>query len=387
MYLPCVGYMACRNARLPSGWALPRARWKNIWRGDFCLCWIRSGMAEMTPLRRLALDQEKSDWPRAMTAKTAHQIDAEAADWAARLDRGPLSAEDEAALQGWLDGDTRALGAFGRMRALALSSERARALGPDFDPASFEPAAYVPRRRIMQVGGAIAAAALISAGGAWQVLRHRGRFITGKGETKVVALQDGSVVTLNTASEIQVSYSDTVRAVELVRGEALFDVAKNKSRPFVVAAGDTSVRVVGTSFSVRRIDTAPVQVLVREGTVEVFKPAQDTKPVRISANSMAVAQADNMQAIATMPLPAAQLHRQMAWQNGQIAFEGETLARAAEEFSRYSDTRIVIEDSGLAKEEIAGLFKATDPVGFAQTIAISLNAHAKIEEGEVRITR
>jgi transmembrane sensor len=344
-------------------------------------------MAEMTPLRRLALDQEKSDWPRAMTAKTAHQIDAEAADWAARLDRGPLSAEDEAALQGWLDGDTRTLGAFGRMRALALSSERARALGPDFDPASFEPAAYVPRRRIMQVGGAIAAAALISAGGAWQVLRHRGRFITGKGETKVVALQDGSVVTLNTASEIQVSYSDTLRAVELVRGEALFDVAKNKARPFVVAAGDTSVRVVGTSFSVRRIDTAPVQVLVREGTVEVFKPAQDTKPVRISANSMAVAQADNMQAIATMPLPAAQLHRQMAWQNGQIAFEGETLARAAEEFSRYSDTRIVIEDSGLAKEEIAGLFKATDPVGFAQTIAISLNAHAKIEEGEVRITR
>jgi transmembrane sensor len=322
-----------------------------------------------------------------MTAKTAHQIDAEAADWAARLDRGPLSAEDEAALQGWLDGDTRTLGAFGRMRALALSSERARALGPDFDPASFEPAAYVPRRRIMQVGGAIAAAALISAGGAWQVLRHRGRFITGKGETKVVALQDGSVVTLNTASEIQVSYSDTLRAVELVRGEALFDVAKNKARPFVVAAGDTSVRVVGTSFSVRRIDTAPVQVLVREGTVEVFKPAQDTKPVRISANSMAVAQADNMQAIATMPLPAAQLHRQMAWQNGQIAFEGETLARAAEEFSRYSDTRIVIEDSGLAKEEIAGLFKATDPVGFAQTIAISLNAHAKIEEGEVRITR
>jgi len=239
----------------------------------------------------------------------------------------------------------------------------------------------------MQVGAGLAAAALIGAGGAWQFLGHRGRFITGKGETKVVALQDGSVVTLNTASEIQVSYSDTVRAVELVRGEALFDVAKNKARPFVVAAGDTSVRVVGTSFSVRRIDTAPVQVLVREGTVEVFKPAQDTKPIRISANSMAVAPADSMQAIAAMPIPAAQLHRQMAWQNGQIAFEGETLARAAEEFSRYSDTRIVIEDSGLAKEEIAGLFKATDPVGFAQTIAISLNAHAKIEEGEVRITR
>ena len=63
------------------------------------------------------------------------------------------------------------------------------------------------------------------------------------------------------------------------------------------------------------------------------------------------------------------------------------MAQAAEEFSRYSDTRIVIDDPGWRKEEIAGLFKATDPVGFAQTIAISLNAHAKIGEGEVRITR
>src|ERR1700759_1904466 len=100
-------------------------------------------MAEMTALRRLALDQEKQDWPRVRAVKTAHQIDAEAADWAARLDRGPLSAEDEAALQGWLDGDARALGAFGRMRALALSSERARARGPDFDPAACEPATDV----------------------------------------------------------------------------------------------------------------------------------------------------------------------------------------------------------------------------------------------------
>lgn len=327
-----------------------------------------------------------------MAAKTAHQIDAEAADWAARLDRGPLSADEETALQGWLDGDPRALGAFARVRALALASERARALGPDFDPASFEAAAdldskHIPRRRIVQAGGAIAAVALIGAGGAWQFLRHRGRFITGKGETKVVALQDGSVVTLNTASEIQVRYSKAVRAVELVHGEALFDVAKNKARPFVVAAGDTNVRVVGTSFSVRRIDTAPIQVLVREGVVEVFKPAQGARPVRISANSMAVAPADDASTIAAMPIPAAQVHRQMAWQSGEIAFEGETLAQAAEEFSRYSDTKIVIEDSGLAKEEIAGLFKATDPVGFAQTIAISLNAHAKIEEGEVRITR
>jgi transmembrane sensor len=323
-----------------------------------------------------------------MPKKTAHQIDAEAADWAARLDRGPLSAEQDAQFQDWLGQDMRCLGAFGRIRALVLGTERARALGPDFDPAAFQPASAFGRRRVLQAGGAIAACALLGSGGAWQLLRLRGRFSTAKGETKVVALKDGSVVTLNTDSEVQVRYSDELRSVELIRGEALFDVAKNQVRPFVVAAGDTSVRVVGTSFSVRRLEAAPVQVLVREGVVDVFKPsARGAHSVRITANTMAVAQADTAAAIAAMPVPVAQLHRQMAWQKGQIAFEGETLAQAAAEFSRYSDTRIIIDDPALAREEIAGLFKASDPVGFAQTIAISLNAHARIGEGEVRLAR
>jgi transmembrane sensor len=321
-----------------------------------------------------------------MSRRTAHQIDAEAADWTARIDRGPLSPEQEQVFQAWLDGDVRCVGAFCRMRALALSTERARALGPDFDPADFVPVAAQSRRRLLQVGGAIAATMLVGVGAGWEVLSRRGRFSTGKGETKVVALKDGSVVTLNTASEILVNYSDELRSVELIHGEALFDVAKNKARPFVVGAGDTSVRVVGTSFSVRRFDAAPIQVLVREGIVEVFKPAAKLKPIRISANTLAVAPPDDAD-IAARPVPVAQLHRAMAWQNGQIAFEGETLAQAAVEFSRYSDTRIVIDDPALAKEEIAGLFKATDPVGFAQTIAISLNAHARIGEGEVRLTR
>jgi transmembrane sensor len=323
-----------------------------------------------------------------MAEKTAHQIDAEAADWAARLDRGPFQAEQEAQFQDWLGADVRCMGAFGRIRALALTSERARALGPDFDPAAFEPALVVPRRRVLQIGGAIAACALVGVGAGWQVFRMRGRFVTGKGETKVIALKDGSVLTLNTDSEVWVRYSEELRSVELVRGEALFDVAKNKARPFVVAAGDTNVRVVGTSFSVRRIDADPVRVLVREGIVEVFKPnAVDGHSIRITANTMAVAQLDTAQAIAAMPVPVAQVQRQMAWQKGQIAFEGETLAQAAAEFARYSDTKIVIEDPALAREEIAGLFKATDPVGFAQTIAISLNARARVGEGEVRLAR
>ena len=320
-----------------------------------------------------------------MVKKTAHQIDVEAAGWAAGIDRGPLEPRQEAAFHTWLHEDVRCAGAFARVRALALNTERARALGPEFDPASFSSTTFLGRRAVLQVGGAVAASTLIAVAGTWRVLRDRGRFSTGKGETKVVALKDGSVVTLNTASEIQVSYSDALRSVELIRGEALFDVAKNKAQPFVVVAGDTSVRVVGTSFNVRHLDGSPVQVLVREGIVEVSKRVTGVKPILITANNMAVS--DGGGTIAATLIPVAQVHRELAWQNGEIAFEGETLAQAIQEFSRYSDTRIVIEDSALAKEEIAGLFKATDPVGFAQTIAISLNAHASIGEGEVRLTR
>jgi transmembrane sensor len=320
-----------------------------------------------------------------MSVKTAHEIDAEAADWVARIDRSPLTAGQEQAFQVWLAQDVRCMGAFGRMRALVLLTERAKALGSGFDPSDFAPV-HSQSRRVLLQAGAIAATALVATAAGWQFLRSGSRFRTGKGETKVVALKDGSVVTLNTASEILVNYSEGLRSVELVQGEALFDVAKNKATPFVVGAGDTNVRVVGTSFTVRHFDAAPVQVLVREGIVEVFKPTAGVKPIRIFANTLAVAPPDNGD-IAARLVPMAQVHRAMAWQEGQIAFEGETLAQAAAEFSRYSDTKIVIDDPVLAKEEIAGLFKATDPVGFAQTIAISLNAHARIGEGEVRLTR
>ncbi len=324
-----------------------------------------------------------------MSGKSAREIDAEAAAWAARIDSGPLPPEQELALETWMASDVRCMGAFGRMRALAMATERARALGPDFNPADFAPDVVpAPSRRVMlQAGAAIAATALVGVIGGWQVIRHRGLYRTGKGEVKVIALKDGSVLTLNTASEVKVNYSDKLRSVELLQGEALFDVAKNRNRPFIVGAGDTNVRVVGTSFTVRHLETAPVQVLVREGIVEVFKPAAGDAPVRMTVNDMAEAGSGAQDIIVARQIPAAQLNRQMAWQSGQIAFEGETLAQAASEFARYSDTRIVIADPLLAREEIAGLFKATDPVGFAQTIAISLNARADIGEGEVRLTR
>ncbi len=329
--------------------------------------------------------------PQKTPNETARQIDATAADWAARLDRGVLSPEDESALDAWLAGDPRRAGAFARARAVSLYSERAKALGPNFDPEAFKPnaVAFSPARRRL-LWGTAAAAGIGGAVLAGYGLMARGEiYTTRRGEMRVVPLADGSVVNLNTASRIQVLYTKTQRTIHLDQGEALFDVAKDAARPFIVYAGDTAVRAVGTSFSVLRLADAPVQVLVREGVVEIDRAA--AAPIRLSANMRAVAPlataVEALQPIKTMTVAPAEVERAVAWREGRIAFEGETLRQAVQDFSRYSDTRIVIDDPSVADEEITGLFQANDPVGFAQAAATSLSLHADIGDNQVVLRR
>ena len=280
--------------------------------------------------------------------RTAREIDAEAADWAARLDRGPLSAEDERRFQLWLSQDDRRLGAFGRIRGLSIFTEKARALGRGFDPATFGPATPdilphgLARRSLLRVGGAVAATALVGSMVGWRLM-SRGVLSTGKGETRVFALQDGSVVTLNTLSRIAVDFSEQTRGIRLIQGEVHFDVAKNPDRPFEVSVGETQVRVVGTSFTIRRIEATPVQVLVREGIVDVSSiEAPSKQPVRIFANMRATTPAGGG-GIAAQEVAPTELRRALAWRDGRIELKGETLAQAVAEFARYSDTKIIID--------------------------------------------
>lgn len=323
--------------------------------------------------------------------ETAHEIDQAAAEWVAKVDRG-LSTEEQFDLDAWLDADPRRTGAFGRLRAIALRTERAVALGPDFQPSNFtrSPSAKPSRRGLLIGGGAVAAGVAASLLARLSLLHDR--LQTRKGEVRQFALKDGSVVTLNTSSAVALSFSQHLRKVRLLGGEALFDVAHDKARPFVVLAGATSIRAIGTSFTVRHLPDEAVQVLVSDGVVEVSRTdATPPRPMRVSAGMRAVSTA-NGSAGAAMALSATavsetELHRALAWREGHLAFEGETLAAAANEFARYSDTRIVVEDPALAREEIAGLYQATDPVGFAQSVASSLDAQTEVSEGKVRIFR
>lgn len=320
--------------------------------------------------------------------KKSLEIDDIAAAWAARLDRGPLSKEEESALQEWLTRDSRHLGAYARARAVLASTDRARALGTPFGaaPVLEGVSQRVTRRRVLVIGGAAALATCVAVIASFTPRAYARSFRTGIGQRRIVSLPDGSTVTLNTSSSIDVRYTPEHRAVALLDGEALFDVAKEPGRPFLVNTSYIDVLAVGTSFAVEFLSDEPVRVLVRDGTVDVMRPgAPVAEAVRITANTRIIAPADGP--IVAESVSAAEMDRELAWLAGQLAFEGETLQEAAEEFARYSRLRIIIENHSVGRKTITGLFAANDPVGFAEAVAKSLGLHVTVEGNQITLSR
>src|SRR5258708_14698794 len=321
------------------------------------------------------------------TRNSPQEIDRVAAEWAARRCSG-LTSQDQLTLDRWLEADQCHLGAYAKAEAVLAQLDRVGAGGPDalliVDRSHVSGSAL--KRRTLLVGSAAAGLAVAAGGAVWLTgLLAQESYATRIGETKEVALSDGSMVVLNTDSKILVHYSKTRRQIQLLQGEALFDVAKNKKRPFIVTAGDTQVRAVGTSFTVKPLPKQPVQVLVREGIVEIQRPeVPQAPPVRLADNTLAVAPPEAP--ISTEPVPRIQVTRDLAWRQGRIAFDHQTLANAVGEFERYSEVPIHLTPE-LETQTITGLFVPNDPVGFARAAAISLNLHVEVANREVRLSR
>jgi transmembrane sensor len=165
-----------------------------------------------------------------------------------------------------------------------------------------------------------------------------------------------------------------------LQGEALFDVAKDKDRPFVVYARDTQVRAVGTSFAVSMLPQKPLLVVVREGVVELKRAK--TAPVWVSANTRAVEHP--AAPIAAETVSSTKIAHELAWQYGRIVLDHETLQQAADEFARYTDIHIVV-DPAVADRTVTGMFASNDPVAFAKAVAIVHGLRVKVEAKEVQI--
>jgi transmembrane sensor len=312
---------------------------------------------------------------------TNQEIDEQAADWAVKRELGPLSFLQRAEFGAWLAADLRHLGAYGRAEAVLARLERLNGVNRDSNDVAPGPR-WSRRRALLGVGAATAVAAAIGIAFVPRKAKQE-TLSTAIGQMREIVLPDGSIVSLNTDSEISVAFSRTARKICLLRGEALFDVAKNKAWPFVVWAGGTQVRAVGTSFTVSLRPQKLVEVLVREGIVELKRTGLPQAPaVRATANVRVMVPPDAP--IATVAMPQEKLARDLEWQYGRIALDNETLADAADEFARYSEVRIVV-DPAISEKTLTGLFAANDPVGFAKTAATVLKLQTEVRGNEVRI--
>jgi transmembrane sensor len=307
--------------------------------------------------------------------KTGRAIDAAASEWVVKIDRRLTSAE-QAALETWLAGDTRCIGALARAQAGWMYVERARG----FRPARELRESRTERRWRMARPWAAAAAVLLCLATTaliWQryALTH---LVTSLGEVRRASLADGSHVTLDTRSRVSVRYESSTRFVVLESGEALFEVAKNSKRPFVVQAGDFRVRAVGTAFMVRRRSDDDIDITVTQGTVDVWRQASSPEPaVRLSAGTHTTATPKEIAPPAQ--LTAAQLTEATDWVTEVIDLNGRTLGQAAAEFNRYNRQAVVIADPELAAETVVGRFQATDPNAFVKAAAAMLGANARTD--------
>jgi len=303
-----------------------------------------------------------------------------AAAWVARVDRGELLQEEQRALDAWLASDRRHRGAYARMQVISAHFNRAAALGQGFDARHFRvPMKRSSLRQALWAGGGLLAACLVAF--AVFLRMPSQHYETGRGEIRNVALDDGSVLRLNTATRVDVNISPERRRVHLLEGEALFDVAKDPARPFVVEAADTLVRAVGTSFTVRLLPGRQVKVLVREGVVEVSgRDVSAVEPIRLAANNRFYSGGDKL-VPSLKVISDTELADDLAWQSGMISLDGIPLREAAREFSRYSDTRIVIDDPAIAELTVSGRFAADDPIGFARAVATSMSLRVTVEPG------
>lgn len=204
-------------------------------------------------------------------------------------------------------------------------------------------------------------------------------YSTQAGEMKTIALSDNSEIILGPRSTISTSMSDIERSVDLISGEAFFDVAKDRQKPFFVTTDNVSVEVVGTQFNVQKIGNA-VSVAVLEGIVNVFgqggKDSQSaTLPAVVLTAGQKVIKARDLAFESVLAVPGSDL---AAWRMGRLIYRDVSLADVVADAGRYFEGKILLQSDELADEKITVTLR-TDQVGqlpqmLAQTLPLQVHA-------------
>jgi len=324
-----------------------------------------------------------------------NEIDLEALRWLAMMEHGPLSSQEQLRYNAWLAADTRHRGSIIRAQAASLRLERLAALAggrsilqPPPQRALLPPK-NITRQRMLMAAAAAAGLAGIAAwvGRDWIDETWGGAVYTSNvGELKKLTLQDGSVLTMNTQTEIRVHYTRERRDISLIRGEAMFTVAHDASRPFEVRVGNWTARAVGTEFAVHRLDEATTNITVTEGVVQMLPPDRNSAAAepRLTANQEATVGGNST--IAVSQISATEVGTQLAWRTHLVVFSGVPVREALAEMNRYSRKRIVVNDPEILQRRIVGVFSTVDSQTFISALQATLGVEA-VESGNTVLLR
>lgn len=323
-----------------------------------------------------------------------------AATWAARLADGAMPVGQQREFQAWLDADPandtalrEIMGAWDAVEHYAASAE----------VVALREAALASARRTMRRRGGrgprlrpiwgMAAALLLfvtaAGGGAWLWLAPK-TFQTGVGERRVVALSDGSKLSLDADTIVKVAYTRENRKLWLERGRARFEVARNPLRPFSVTAADEVVVATGTAFSVELLQKQ-VHVVLYEGHVMLLDRGSpgERRTVALGARTLPADQLltpgrelilpvrSTAQAAAPAVVAPSDPVRSLSWEGGQLVFEDESLPTVVERMNRYADRPLTIGNARAAGLRVSGVFRAGDTDALVQGLAAAFDVKAR----------
>jgi transmembrane sensor len=335
--------------------------------------------------------------PNDNALRTVEAAAAEAADWYARLRTENVSEMDAARFRAWIAADPSHRREF---EAIDDFWDDLEVIAKS--PEVLQERAAIARRRAATTrnegsagrSGVVwaAAAALLLVVGvmAWTYGGRADRYVTGVGEQRIETLSDGSVITLNTATDIRLHFSPDQRGVELVSGQANFEVAKDAARPFIVTAGNRSVRAVGTQFDVFKSGDK-VTVTLIEGKVAVTpahaSPAPAPRSSSTTSDEIVLAAGEQvsygLKSAPTTPRDA-DIPRVEAWRARKLDFSDTPLIEAIAEANRYSRVQIVLDAPALKDARISGRFEAGRNDLFAEGLEGYFHFHVeRSEDGRI----
>ncbi|GAB2693868.1 FecR domain-containing protein [Aliiglaciecola sp. 3_MG-2023] len=209
---------------------------------------------------------------------------------------------------------------------------------------------------------------------------------TAIGEISSVGLPDGSTISLNTNTQINVEFNDNYRELWLQTGEAFFDIAKDPSRPFLIHTGTKTVRVVGTKFNIK-LSQSGFDIAVAEGIVAVEESAksgsnqQVEKSEGVFLEAGAIASFNNSNAIIAKKNEVT-VEKAQSWRTGYLRFDDERLEKVIASFNRYRTKKIEIDDK-LAHLRISGVFKLSDGDAILTALEATLPIEAQIDTDRI----